>query len=309
MDRESAAEEDWKGPLSPQVLRSEDEDLSTPAILRLIEVSLEVESVPAAMDRCVEALEERPGGFTDLAALLDRTPRLNRTARHLWTRISRPDVLRRLVGVEPDDRRGDDGAETPEDGPRFTSEYGLVRGLEEVVAQHEGRLEPPAIRHPEPIVRKAAVRNGASRRSRRTEVLGAALRDESASVRSAALQSRELTRCPELAEDVARLAADDGQPTSLRETAVNALAELDHPAALEALLDLAVERGWLGRWLHWRWELREGTPLLVPALRALLFGRWRDRDELEQIAELCRASSDPRVRALAAARETEEEDR
>lgn len=309
MDREPASEEDRKGPLSPRVVRSEDESLSTPAILRLVEVSVEVESVPAAMDWCLDALLERPGGFSDLADLLDRTPRMNRTARHLWAEIGARSVLHRLVGVETDAELedGNDDGSVRSDGPRFTSEYGLIRSLEDVVAEHEEALDPPPIRHPEPVVRKAAVRHGASRSGRRTSVLRAALRDEAACVRSAALQTRELTRCPELVSDVARLATDEEQPADLRETAVNALADMDAPEAFEALLDLAVDRGWIGRWFRWPWELRENAPLLLPALRALLFGRWRDRDELRRVTELGRQSPNPRVRALAENRVRERE--
>lgn len=299
---QNADDEDWTGPLSPRVLRSRDEDLSTPAVLRLVKVALEVESVPAAMERSLGALMNSPGGFTYLVQLLDRTPRLNRTAHHLWTRISSPGVLRRVVGVEPGQGDDGDGAGAGADGPDFSSEYGLLRQLEAVIDEHGDDLDTPPVRHPEPVVRKAAVRHGAGRRSSRTPALRAGLRDEDAGVRSVALQCPEITRCPELAGAVAELARDEDQPLGLRETAVNVLSELDDPSALETLLDLAVDRGLVGRWVRWQWKLRDRGPLLLPALRALFFGRWRDRKEVRTLLELGRDSGDPRVRALIEAR-------
>ncbi|GEM_PF-6937335 len=114
-------------------------------------------------------------------------------------RVSRPDILRRVVGLATNDgvhASGADGHGIGIGRPSVTPEFGLVREIEDIIDEHREQVPDDPLRHPEPLVRKAAVRRAASRPSMRFDALQTGLEDSDPGVRAAALQSPRWASAP-----------------------------------------------------------------------------------------------------------------
>lgn len=150
----------------------------------------------------------------------------------------------------------------------------------------------PYAGHPDPEVRREAVRLLLRMPAHRDAVLSAALTDADERVVRTALGAAQ-GACPPLAVSIVmRKVEDESYSPDLRLQAIRVIGSLPSDDARDWLVRRTLARK---QWLR-RQRLAPRTPELLAALAALA-GRWREDDTVAPVLALAAASTDPDVQA------------
>ncbi len=285
-----------------------------------------------ALDRLIE--ERRIGGILDVLAdaprngaadatwdLLAAHDRLARVIGHPDVRTDRIEPLIQRIGAdagplllhamcESEDRSSRRAAFDllvrlgrpilPHVDARLDDERWFV--LRNLLAVHnelgtapEAAVEGRLLSHPDPRVRREAVKIGLRAPDHRTAVLRTALADDDERVVRIGLVAALDGVPAHTVPLVAARAGDDALSTSVRVAAVRVLGRLDHAVALSTLLGLASE----GKGIFGGVKLAPTTPITVAAVKALADG-WADDPHAASVLERARQSKEDAVRRAAA---------
>jgi hypothetical protein len=158
----------------------------------------------------------------------------------------------------------------------------------------DGFSPTPFVRHPDPRVRREAIRMLLRVPGGRAHALRAALADPDPGVVQLGLGAA-LDECPAaLAPVVARHALNEGAESHLRARAARVLGTMDEPRALDALVRVAAP----ARTILGRPRLAARAPEVVAAIAAL-HARWRGHPRADEVLALARRSTDAELRAAA----------
>ncbi len=158
----------------------------------------------------------------------------------------------------------------------------------------EGPVESRLLSHPDPRVRREAVKIGLRAPGHRDTVLRMALGDTDERVLQLGLLAARRGTPANAVPLVLARATDEALPEALRSSAVKALGQLDQPEALRTLLELAGE----GRGLLGSVRLAGKTPVTVAAIGALAEG-WSHHPEAQAVLDRARSSRDVAFREAA----------
>jgi hypothetical protein len=168
----------------------------------------------------------------------------------------------------------------------------LLEGMHELP---EGFSAVPYAAHPDPRVRRQAVRVLLEQEAARDAAVLIALRDTDDQIIRLGL-GRALDRCPDgaLAVIRERLAARTLE-AELELLAIRVVASVDDPAAVDCLLEYVVKsRGWFRRT-----RLNKGSPRALVALAGLA-NRWASEPRVAAVLQHAARHPDPAIRAVAA---------
>lgn len=272
-----------------------------PAILEMLEAAPAWNDAAAAIvdclattDRLRKLLDEAPPDSPEVCWMVAQLgaaaadPLLDALAA-AETRASRRALLDHLAALGSS--IGSAVAARIPDAPWYV-QRNMLSLLEAMHELPEGFSAVPYASHPDPRVRRQALRVLFEQKAERDAAILVALRDRDEQIVRLGL-GHALERCPEggLAVVRERLAAHTLDP-ELELLAVRVVASVDDPAAVDCLLELVVKsRGWF-RGIR----LYKGSPRVLAALAGLA-KRWASDPKVAPVLQRAARDPDPAVRA------------
>lgn len=305
--------------------------------LHVVQIALELDRLGPVEEAAFDRLR-RTGRSGDLLAVLAKAPD-NEVREELWSRMATRDTIRELLEKSPPDLDGvgllidrigpaaagpmldlleesesrsvrgklfaflsdlgpEIGDEVVErvDDDRWYVQRNMLALLSELEEVPQAFSAAPYAEHPHPAVRYEAYKLLLRDPDRRDVVVRRALEEDAPRVVRLGLVAAEDGLPDEALPRVLEHARDEELGDEVRSQAVRVLSDIREPEVFHTLLDLARRRR---RWLIWRKELADPSPVVTGALERLAED-WGDRPEVQALLEQAAASESPRLRAVAA---------